>query len=53
MIERDIQKHREKSPRQVGKSTLVEHLLKGSPYFYWSGDEAGVREIIPDFLYQA
>ncbi|MGO1650560.1 MAG: ATP-binding protein [Sphingobacterium sp.] len=57
MIERQIQKRIEKrlfkgkamlifGPRQVGKSTLVEQMLKGSEYFYLNGDEADVREIL-------
>ena len=35
-------------PRQVGKSTLVEILLKeiGQEYLYLNGDDADVREIL-------
>ncbi len=33
-------------PRQVGKSTLVEHLLMEKDYLYLNGDEADVRELL-------
>jgi hypothetical protein len=56
MIIRDVQKliedsfHKGKAilifgARQVGKSTLVEQLLKKKDYLYLNGDDADVREI--------
>lgn len=33
-------------PRQCGKSTLVETVLKGKEYLHLSGDDASVREIL-------
>lgn len=55
MIERELKKRIEKrlfkgkailifGPRQVGKSTLVEEILKEREYLYLNGDEADVRE---------
>lgn len=33
-------------PRQSGKSTLVEALLKDKDYFYFNGDESDAREVL-------
>ena len=33
-------------PRQCGKSTLIEELLKGKEHLYLNGDDADIREIL-------
>jgi len=33
-------------PRQAGKSTLIESLLKNNDHLYLNGDEADVREML-------
>lgn len=57
MIKRDLVKHIETlffrgkaillfGPRQAGKSTLIEELLKDKEHLYFNGDDADAREIL-------